>query len=78
VEATAEWADDGADRRRIWDLYKNTPPPLGYDIADFFPGGPDGGDWGLLKLTPFRIELSGMAVSAAGEPFRRVWRASKA
>jgi general stress protein 26 len=76
VEATAEWADDAADRRRIWDLYKNTPPPLGYDIGDFFPGGPDGGAWGLLKLTPFRIELSGMAASAAGEPFRRVWRAS--
>jgi general stress protein 26 len=78
VEATAEWADDPADRRRIWGLYKDTPPPLGYDIADFFPGGPDGGDWGLLKLMPFRIELSGMAASAAGEPFRRVWRASKA
>jgi general stress protein 26 len=76
IEATAEWEDDPAERRRIWDLYKSTPPPLGYDIGDFFPGGPDGGAWGLLKITPSRIELSGMADTAAGLPFRRVWRTS--
>jgi general stress protein 26 len=75
IEATATWEDDAAERRRIWDLYKNTPPPQGYDIGDFFPGGPDGDAWGLLKLTPWRIELGGMADTAAGLPFRRVWRA---
>ena len=74
IEATAEWEDDPLERRRIWELYKGTPPPLGYDIGDFFPGGPDGGAWGLLKITPSRIELSGMADSTAGLPFRRVWR----
>ena len=73
IEATAEWADEPDDRRRIWELYKSTPPPLGYDIGDFFPGGPDGGDWGLLKITPWRIELGGMADPPAGLPFRRVW-----
>lgn len=76
IEATAGWEDDPRERRRIWELYKNTTPPLGYDIGDFFPGGPDGGAWGLLKITPSRIELSGMADTAAGLPFRRVWRAS--
>ena len=75
VEATASWEDDPDQRRRVWDLYKSAPPPLGYDIGDFFPGGPDGGAWGLLKLTPSRIELSGMADTAAGLPMRRVWRA---
>ena len=74
IEGTAAWEDDPAERRRIWELYKATPPPLGYDIGDFFPGGPDGGAWGLLKITPRRIERSGMADSAAGLPFRRVWR----
>jgi len=75
IEATAAWEDDPVERRRIWELYKGAPPPLGYDIGDFFPGGPDGGAWGLLKLTPWRIELGGMADSAAGLPFRRVWQA---
>ena len=37
-------------------------------FGDFFPGGPDGGAWGLLKLTPWRIELGGMADAAAGRP----------
>ena len=77
VEATAEWADGTEDRRRIWELYKSTPPPLGYDIGDFFLGGPDGGAWGLLKLNPWRIELGGMADPAAGLPFRRVWTAAE-
>ena len=75
VEATAAWEDDPDERRRVWELYKSTSPPLGYDIGAFFPGGPEGGAWGLLKLTPSRIELSGMADTAAGLPFRRVWRA---
>jgi general stress protein 26 len=72
VEATAAWEDDPGERRRIWELYKSAPPPLGYDIGDFFPGGPEGGAWGLLKITPRRIELSGMADGPAA---RRVWRA---
>lgn len=75
IEARAEWEDDSAERQRIWELYKSTPPPLGYDIGDFFPGGPDGGAWGLLKLTPWRIELSGMADTASGLAFCRVSRA---
>jgi general stress protein 26 len=78
IEATADWEDDAAERRRVWELYKAAPPPLGYDIGDFFPGGPDGGGWGLLKITPCRIELSGMADSAAGLPLRRVWRRGEA
>jgi general stress protein 26 len=74
VEATAEWEDDPAVKRRIWDLFSSTPEPAGYNLSDFFAGGPEG-DWGLLKLTPRRIEVSGMADAAAGLPFRRVWRA---
>ena len=31
VDAKAEWVDDMARSSGIWELYKNTPPPLGYD-----------------------------------------------
>jgi general stress protein 26 len=27
VDARAEWVDDKAEKDRIWDLYKSTPPP---------------------------------------------------
>ena len=75
VEAKAEWEDDPAEKQRIWDLYKNTPPPLGYDPG-MIPGwekGPNIPEFGLLKLTPWRIELFGLTDMISGNP-PRVWR----
>ena len=74
VEAKAEWADDPAERRRIWELYKSTPPPLGYDPGMIWQGGPDREDFGVLKLTPSRIEVWGLTDLMAGKQ-PRVWRA---
>lgn len=55
VEGTAEWVDDLAARQRIWDMFVAAPPPLGYDPAPIF-GDVDG--FGLLKVTPWRIEVT--------------------
>jgi general stress protein 26 len=73
VRGTAGWADDRATRERIWELYRTTPPPLGYDLAPFWrePANPA---FGLLRLSPTRIELTGLATSA--KP-RMVWRAGE-
>ena len=73
VDAKAEWDDDPATKQRIWDLYKNTPPPLGYDPS-IIPGWDSAASpaFGLLKLTPWRIEISGLADMATGG---KVWRA---
>lgn len=57
VECHAEWADDDATKQRIWELFRTTPPPLGYDPALFF-GAVDSPDFGVLRLTPWRIELA--------------------
>jgi hypothetical protein len=60
------------DRRRIWNLFKTTPPPLGYDPANDFIR-PDHENFGPLKLTPWRIDL----VSFPAESFEKgtqVWR----
>ena len=73
IEATAEWLDDAADRQRIWELYKSTPPPLGYDPAPIWPQGPVEGDFGVLKLTPSRIELFSIAWLMQGKP-PLIWR----
>ena len=57
AQCRAEWCDDAATKRRIWDLLASTPPPVGYDPSLFFAGGPDAPDYGVLRLTPLRIEL---------------------
>jgi len=38
ADCKAAWVDDPAEKQRIWDLYKSTPPPLGYDPASSRPG----------------------------------------
>ncbi len=70
AECVAEWDDRLDEKRRVWDLFKSTPPPLGYDPAIIWKG-PDDPTFGLHKLTPWRIELSSMTLPRV-EP--RVWR----
>ena len=73
ADCRAEWHNDLETKRRIWELYKSTPPPLGYDPAVIPPwkDGPDTPAFGALKLTPWRIELAGLAEMM--NP--KVWRA---
>lgn len=56
IDATAEWIDDVTEKERIWELFKTTPEPYGYDPAPFFRSVESSG-FGVLKLTPWRIEL---------------------
>ena len=74
ADCKAEWVDEAAEKRRIWDLYKNTPPPLGYDPGMIWQAGPDDASYGLLKLTPWRIEISSIMDMMSGKP-PLVWRA---
>lgn len=59
VDCRAEWIDDAGEKERIWELHKSIPPPLGFD-----PGPPYGTInhpyYGLLKFTPWRIELGNL------------------
>jgi hypothetical protein len=73
VDAEASWEDDPGEKRRVWDLFKNTPPPLGYDPAMIWPDGPDKGTFGVLKLAPRRIELFALSDMFQQKP-PRVWR----
>jgi general stress protein 26 len=74
ADCKAEWVDDKAEKDRIWDLYKSTPPPLGYDLGMIWQGGKDDPTYGLLKLTPWRIELWGLNDLMTGKE-HQVWRA---
>lgn len=69
VDGDAHWADDLEARRHVWDLFLAAPAPLGYDPAPIY-GSVDATDFGVLRITPRRIELGD--VSGTGER-RLVW-----
>lgn len=73
AECRASWDDSPAEKDRVWDLVKNAPPPVGYDPALFWPGGPQDPSFGVLKLEPWRIELWSLQEMASGKP-SQVWR----
>ncbi len=75
ADCRAEWLDAPAEKQRIWDLFKATPQPYGYDPAMFWPGGPASDDFGVLRCTPSRIQLGGITPTGFEN---RVWRADAA
>ena len=72
ADCTAAWEESLSEKQRLWDLFKNTPPPLGYDVGMFWKG-PGDPQYGLLKLTPWRIELSSLEDLFKGIP-AKIWR----
>jgi general stress protein 26 len=73
IQARAEWCDDAATKQRIWNLFKSTPEPVGYDPQMFWRAGVTDPSFGVLKLTPFRIDLLAGADMMAGKP-ATVWK----
>jgi hypothetical protein len=61
ADCHAEWIDDLAIKQHVWELCLATPPPMGFDPAPIYgtPALPGAGQrqFGLLKLTPYRIQL---------------------
>ena len=70
VECRAVWVDDLPTRERIWELCRNTPEPAGFDPAAVWGDIMDSEN-GLLRLTPWRIELNDFS----GPPRTTLWRA---
>jgi hypothetical protein len=56
AECDAEWADDAASRRKVWDLFATAEEPLGYDPRGVL-GMTDQLDPGItvLRMTPWRL-----------------------
>lgn len=67
VDCRAAWIEGLDEKRRVWDVIKHAPPPVGYDPAPIF-GSFDDPNFGLLRLTPWRLELSAFPA----EPL--IWR----
>jgi hypothetical protein len=71
ADCIAEWADDPDQKHHVWDLFRSSPPPLGYDPAPIFVR-PDHENFGVLKRTPWRIELVTFPEESLGSS--HVWR----
>jgi general stress protein 26 len=70
VDCRAEWEEGLAAKQRVWELFRSAPAPLGYDFGNIFKGADDP-EFGLLKLTPWRIELD----DVANRENRKIWLA---
>ena len=74
ADCKTEWIDDLEQKVRVWNLFKNTPPPLGFDpVQDFISA--DHPNFGLLKLTPWRIALVTFP-APSHELGQRIWHQS--
>jgi general stress protein 26 len=74
IDSAAEWVDDPAVHRRVWDLYRHgSPPGVGYEPGQFWRG-PDDPDFNVLRLDPWRVQVLWGRDLAAGVP-SRIWRA---
>ena len=72
IDCKAEWRDDQPSKDRLWDLLKTTPEPVGYDPKLFWPSADDA-SFGVLQLTPWRLEVWSLEAMGKGEP-AQVWR----
>lgn len=70
VDCKAEWEEDPARKQQVWDLFLTTAPPAGFDLGNIFKSVDDP-DFGVLKFTPWRIELFDISNVAN----RKVWLA---
>ena len=68
VTGVAHFVDDLPEKERVWNAAL-----FGYDLAEFWPDGPESGDLGLLFVTLQRVELGTQPGMWQGE-LPEVWR----
>jgi len=75
ADCTATWIDDLDQKHRVWALFKNAPPPLGFDPAQDYVSA-DHESFGLLKLKPWRIALVSFP-APSHEVGQRIWHSQE-
>lgn len=58
ADCKVSWVMGDEERTKMWDFFKNTPAPVGYDPA-IIPQwtSPTADNFAVLKLTPWRIRV---------------------
>jgi general stress protein 26 len=71
VTGKAKFVEDAAEKKRIWD-----GKVFDYDLSQFWPAGAASKDFGLMLITPERVELTSLPEMTTGKK-PEVWRASR-
>ena len=72
VDCMAVWVDDLTTRRRVWDLLRSLPEPVGFDPALTW-GDIEKPENGLLRLRPWRGGVNDFVIQPT---VTKVWRAA--
>jgi general stress protein 26 len=67
AECRAEWVADLVEKQRVWHMIASLAPPLGFDPTPIY-GAPDDPRFGVLKLTPWRIQVTDPPA------YHRIWQ----
>jgi general stress protein 26 len=71
VTGTAKFVEDLAEKKRIWN-----GKVFDYELSQFWPGGAESKDFGLMLITPARVELTSLPEMMTGKK-PEVWRATR-
>ena len=65
VECVAEWDDSLEQKRRVWDLFKYGPAPVGYDPTDTFIS-PEHENFGMSEVDSLAHRHRDVSVTVDG------------
>jgi general stress protein 26 len=71
VTGKAKFVEDVTEKKRIWN-----GKVFDYELSQFFPDGPESKNFGLMLITPDRIEMTSLPEMMTGKK-PEVWRPSR-
>lgn len=76
ADCAVEWAFDDETRSMVWNLFKDAPPPVGYDpaIIPVWADGPLSPAFAALRLDPFRLRVFPGTVLLEGKGAVLTWQ----
>jgi hypothetical protein len=78
VDCVASWVEDEFEKREVWELFRDTPEPLGWGPAGLAGYGPDehrSPVFTPLRLDPWRVQVMRGEEYPLGTLTGSVWRA---
>jgi len=71
ITGRARFVDEAGEKKRVWN-----GKVFDYELAQFWPEGPESKEFGLMLITPSRVELTSLADMTQGKK-PEVWRAPR-